>query len=150
MGKEPVSIYIRQWACFTHKTLSLFCSIFLPQHSKPVQLPLEVPDHSPGHLDPPQVIQVKLILHGLGLAPLTELVLLEPDHATSGGVPLFPTPHPEPVEPGGIYPSFLVVEESNPRVNLLDGLVLVDMIWWGGTVVSEPYKLRGGQQVGNH
>ena len=52
MGKEPVSIYIRQWACFTHKTLSLFCSIFLPQHPKPVQLPLEVPDHSPGHLDP--------------------------------------------------------------------------------------------------
>ena len=93
---------------------------------------------------------MKLILHGLGLAPLTELVLQEPDHAASGGVPLFSTPYPEPVEPGGVYSSVLVVEEGDPRVNLLDGLMLVDMIWWGGTVVSEPYKLRGGQQAGNH
>ena len=74
---------------------------------------------------------MKLILHGLGLAPLTELVLLEPDHAASGGVPLFSTPYPEPVEPGGVYSSVLVVEESDPRVNILDGLMLVNMIWWG-------------------
>ena len=109
-----------------------------------------MPDHCPGHPDPPLVIEVDLVLHRLALTPLAKLVLLVPDHTTSGAVPPLATPHSKPVEPGGVHSTVLGVEKLYPGVNLLDSLVLVNMIRWGWTIVLEPDKFRGRQQVGNN
>ena len=46
----------------------------LIQVAKPVYLPLEVPDDSLAHPNPPPVVQVHHVTHWLGLSPLVEVV----------------------------------------------------------------------------
>ena len=107
-----------------------------------------MPGHCHSNLDPDLVDQVNPGKDGL-IGPLGHDVLLNPD------LPPLRVEGPsisntKPMEPRGGFLAVLLVEQHDPRVQLLDGVQHVPVVPGGVAVVLKPNISRGIIHCGNH